>query len=71
MSLLTWIRDKETLKVLSGWCSDISAGWFGSMFILPIFTDSNPLVLLTVNLPSAILFLTISIWLSKRGKVYE
>ncbi len=60
--------DKDTLLVLSGWLSNISAGWFGSIFILPIFSDSNPLLLLTINIPSAILFLILSIWFDNKGR---
>ncbi len=68
-SIINLFFDKDSLLVLSSWFSNISAGWFGSIFILPLLTDSNPLLLLTVNLPSAIVFLLISIWLDKKGRL--
>ncbi len=54
-----FVNDKGTLLVVSG--------WFGSIFILPVFTDSNSFVLLIINLPSVILFLLAAIWLDKKG----
>ena len=47
----SWLVDKETLLVLSGWFANLSAGWFGSIFVLPVFTDTKPWLLLTVNFP--------------------
>ena len=61
--------DKQSLFVLSGWLSNISAGWFGSIFILPLFTVSSPVLLLTVNLPFAIVFLILAIWIDKKGRI--
>lgn len=60
--------DKDILSILSGWFSNLSAGWFASIFILPVFTDANHFILLTVNLFDAILALVLSILLIKRTK---
>jgi len=67
-SIKNFYFNKEGSLVLSGWLSNISVGWFGATFVLPLFTDSNRLILLTVNIPSAILMLSLAIWLAKMGK---
>lgn len=63
----SWILDKDTYLVLSGWFANLSAGWFGAIFILPIFTDTRPILLLTINLPAAILTLFLAILFQKKG----
>jgi len=63
-----WLLDKDILLVLSSWFANISAGWFGSVFVLPIFFDVSPFRLLTVNLSGAIVSLALAIWLAKKGR---
>lgn len=65
--MTTWLLEKNTLFVLSGWFANLSAGWFGSLFVLPIFLEAKPLLLFTVNLPAAFLALLVAIQLAKRG----
>lgn len=62
-----WLLDKDTLFVLSGWFANLSAGWFGSIFVLPIFLETKSLLLFTVNLPAALLALLVAIRLAKKG----
>ena len=70
--LMKGLFDKEilrdTLLVLSGLCTNLSAGWLGSIFILPIFFDTKPLLLLTANLSSAIFVLVGAIWFAGRAR---
>lgn len=56
----TSVLDKEILLVLAGWFANLSAGWFGSLFILPIFVETKPALLIGVNLPASILALLIN-----------
>ena len=65
---ISWLFDKDILLVVSSWFSNISAGWLGSVFVLPIFFDVSPFSLLTVNLSGAIVSLGLAIWLAKKGK---
>lgn len=69
LSLMVKILDKDAALVLSGWLTNLSAGWFGSIFVLPIITEPDRLLLLTVNLPLAIMALVVSIVLVKKGKL--
>lgn len=62
------LLDKNVLSTISAWFTNLSAGWFGSIFILPILSDANPILLLTVNLPAAILTLWLAIFLARKGK---
>lgn len=62
-----WMTDKNTLSVISGWFTNLSAGWFGSILILLIISSTDKLLLLTVNLPSAIVSLWLAIILAKKG----
>jgi hypothetical protein len=62
------LLDKDILTALSGWFLNLSAGWFASIFILPIFADPNPFFLLTVNGAGAIVTLIASILITKRSK---
>lgn len=59
---------RDTLLVLSGLCTNLSAGWLGSIFILPIFFDTKPFVLLTANLSSAIFVLIGAIWFAGKAR---
>jgi len=59
---------RDTLLVLSGLCTNLSAGWLGSIFILPIFFDTKPLLLLTANLTSAIFVLVGAIWFAGKAR---
>lgn len=61
------LLDKHVLLTLSGWFTNLSAGWFGSIFILPVFFDTKPMLLLTVHLPAAILSFVLAVWFSKEG----
>ena len=63
------LLDKYVLSVLSDWFTNLSAGWFGSIFILPIITDPDRILLLTVNLPVAIVTLWLAIIIAKKGKL--
>lgn len=59
---------RDTLLVLSGLCTNLSAGWLGSIFLLPIFFETKPILLLTVNLPAAIFVLAGAIWLAGKAR---
>ena len=58
---------KDLLITLSEWLINLSAGWFGSVFFLPFFTNSNPILLLIINIPAAILGLVASIILKRKA----
>lgn len=59
---------KDTLLVLFGLCTNLSVGWLGSIFILPIFFETNPLLLLTANLTSAIFVLIGVMWFAGKAR---
>lgn len=61
-----WVKD--TLLVLSGLFTDLSAGWFGTIIIVPIFSKASLSEILTVNLPSAIVALVLAILLARKAR---
>lgn len=59
---------REILFAVSEWLINLSAGWFGAVFIIPLFTEGRILLLLTINLPAAILGLIIAVILRRKVK---
>jgi len=59
---------REILFTVSEWLINLSAGWFGAVFVLPLFTEGRILLLLTINLPAAILGLTLAVILKRKAK---
>lgn len=62
------IWEKDTLLVLSGLFTNLSAGWLGTIIIVPIFSEASLPELLTVNLPSAIVALVLAILLARKAR---
>ena len=61
------LMNGQTLLVLSGLFTNLSAAWLATIVVAPAFTEAKTTDLLTTNLGSGILSLTLAIWLARKG----